>query len=136
MSTLRQLFYVSRIAEGVDDRAIRNILAISRRNNRMLDVTGCLGCTGSYFAQVLEGREEALAELARRIAADPRHSEFRLLLDRSVTLREHPLWAMAFVSALGLDDDLQALFDGTEPSPRKTLQLMARIKPDTVMGAL
>jgi Sensors of blue-light using FAD len=95
--TLRQVFYVSRLAEGLADRAVRNIIDISRRNNRMLDVTGCLSCSGHHFAQVLEGREAAIAELLRRIQADRRHSEFRLVLDRALTIREYPLWAMAYL---------------------------------------
>ena len=136
MTNLKQLFYISRMAEGVDERAIRNILAISRRNNRMLDVTGCLSFTGRHFAQVLEGREDAIAELTRRIHADSRHTEFRLLIDRPATLREHPLWSMAYMHDLELSSDIQALFDTPEASMRKTLQTMGRLKPDTVMGAL
>lgn len=136
MTNLKQIFYISRMAEGVDERAIRNILTISRRNNRMLDVTGCLSFTGRHFAQVIEGREDAIAELTRRIYADPRHADFRLLVDRTTTLREHPLWSMAYLHDLGLASDIQALFDTPEASMRKTLQMMGRLKPDTVMGAL
>ncbi len=136
MPNLKQVFYVSSIAEGVDDHTVRNILAISRRNNRMLDVTGCLSFTGRHFAQVLEGREEAIAELTRRIANDHRHAEFRLLLDRPLTLREYPLWSMAYLPDFNLADDVQGLFENPEPALRKTLQMMGRLKPDTVMGAL
>ena len=136
MTNLKQLFYISRITEGVDERAIRGILSISRRNNRMLDVTGSLCFTGCHFAQVLEGREDAIAELTRRIYADPRHADFRLLIDRTTTLREHPMWSMAYLHNLELAGDIQALFAAPEPSMRKTLQTMTRLKPDTVMGAL
>ena len=136
MSTLKQIFYVSRSAEDIDDRTIRNILALSRRTNRMLDLTGCLTFTGRHFAQVIEGREEALADLLPRIAADRRHFEFRLVLDRAVTLREYPLWSMAYLVSQALDSDIEALFASVEPSARKTQQVMSRLKPDTVVGAL
>ena len=104
--TLRQVFYVSRLAEGLADRAVRNIIDISRRNNRMLDVTGCLSCSGRHFAQVLEGREAAIAELLRRIKADR------------------------------LGDSIEAICTGVAQGPRRALRLMSRLRPDTVMGAL
>ena len=135
MSPLKQLFYVSRVAEGVDPRAVRNILSISRRNNRMLDVTGCLTYTGRHFAQILEGRADAVEQLKQRIAADHRHSDFRLVLDRPLTLREYPLWSMAFLNSEQLADDLEGLFD-TPATPRHAIAMMGRLKPDTVMGAL
>jgi hypothetical protein len=136
MPTLRQVFYVSRLAEGMVERDVRNILAISRRNNRMLDVTGCLTCTGRHFAQVLEGREAAVAGLMLRIAVDLRHSDFRIVVDRPLSLRQHPLWSMAYLYNSELADDVEAMFDAEPPVARQLLHLMGRLKPDTVMGAL
>lgn len=135
MSNLKQVFYVSRVVDGVDARAVRNILSISRRNNRMLDVTGCLTYTGRHFAQILEGREDAVEQLKRRIAGDHRHTDFRLVLDRPLTLREYPLWSMAFLNSEQLADDLESLFEAPT-TPRKAIAMMGRLKPDTVMGAL
>jgi hypothetical protein len=136
MSQLKQVFYVSRVSPGVDERAIRNILSLSRRTNRMLDVTGCLSFTGEHFAQVLEGREESIDELLPRIAADPRHADFRLVLERPITLREYPLWSMAYLPSAALSQEIEGLYQASEPSSRKTLQLLGRLKPDTVVGAL
>ncbi|HEX7436856.1 MAG TPA: BLUF domain-containing protein [Caldimonas sp.] len=136
MSTLRQLFYVSRVAESVGERDVRNILAISRRNNRMLDVTGCLSCSGRHFAQILEGRDVAIDNLMGRIARDPRHSDFRLVLDRPIVLREHPLWSMAYRHDPDPDETLEGLFTEPLPALRESLRMMVRLKPDTVMGAL
>ena len=135
MPNLKQLFYVSRVVDGVDPRAVRNILSIARRNNRMLDVTGCLTYTGRHFAQILEGREDAVEQLKQRIATDHRHTDFRLVLDRPLTLREYPLWSMAFLNSEQLADDLEGLFEAPTP-PRKAVAMMGRLKPDTVMGAL
>lgn len=136
MPTLRQVFYVSRLAEGVSQRDVRQILAISRRNNRMLDVTGCLTCTGRHFAQVLEGRDAAVEPLVLRIAADVRHTDFRLVLERPLALRQHPHWSMAYLQDAELADAVEAMFTGPLPAPRQSLHLMSRLKPDTVMGAL
>lgn len=136
MSALRQVFYVSRVAEHLGERDVRRILDISRRNNRMLDVTGCLACSGRHFAQVLEGRDAAIEQLTRRIAADRRHAEFRLVLDRPLTLREYPLWSMAYLHEPGLLDELEAYCVDALPPERRSLRTMSRLKPDTVMGAL
>ena len=136
MPTLRQVFYVSRVSENFAERDVRRILDISRRNNRMLDVTGCLACSGRHFAQVLEGRDAAIEQLTRRIAADPRHREFRLVLDRPLTLREYPLWSMAYLQEPNLLDEIEALCVGAPPPLRRSLRTMSRLKPDTVMGAL
>lgn len=136
MPILRQLFYVSRVADGVADRDVRKILAISRRNNRKLDVTGCLSCSGRHFAQILEGREDAIEPLRKRIAADPRHGGFQLLVDRTIVLREHPRWSMAYLHNVNLVDVFEALLSGPRPNVREALVTMARLKPDTVMGAL
>jgi hypothetical protein len=136
MSTLRQLFYVSRLAVGVGERDVRNILAISRRNNRMLDVTGCLCCSGQHFAQILEGRDVAIESLRACIARDPRHSDLRVVLDRTIVLREHPLWSMAYLHNPNLAEVLEGFFTGPLPAVRESLRTMSRLKPDTVMGAL
>ena len=85
---------------------------------------------------MLEGREESIEELLPRIAADTRHTEFRLMLERSTTLREYPLWSMAYLASAALAEEIEYLYAASEPSPRKTLQLIGRLKPDTVMGAL
>ena len=97
------------------ERDVRNVLSISRRNNRMLDVTGCLTCTGRHFAQVLEGRDVAVDELVRRISADARHTDFRLVLDRPLSLRQHPLWSMAYQYNDELGDDIEAIVDLSPP---------------------
>src|SRR5689334_24471407 len=111
-ASLRQLFYVSRMADGVGHRDVRAILERSRRTNRMLDVTGCLTCTGRYFAQVIEGRGDAVVELLAKIAADPRHVDMRQVLDRPVATRQYPLWSMAYLYDDALDDLLAMHLEG------------------------
>jgi hypothetical protein len=99
-------------------------------------VTGCLTFTGNHFAQILEGREDAIDELRRRISIDHRHADVRVLLERGLTLREYPLWSMAFLDSLELADEIRGLIDPVPPTSRKMFQVMSRLKPDTVMGAL
>ena len=69
---------------------IDGLKQISRRNNRQLDVTGCLLLAGPLFAQVLEGRRDAVEPLVARIAADPRHRQVRVLVERQTSARMRP----------------------------------------------
>jgi len=133
---LRQVIYVSRVAPGIAHRDIRAILEHSRRRNRMLDVTGCLTCTGRHFAQVIEGRPEAVGELVERIAADPRHEGLRRVLDRAIPTRQYPMWSMAYLYDDALDATLELHVERASDDAAAALRTLRRIKPDTVMGAL
>jgi len=135
-SALRQLFYVSRVAPEIAHRDIRSILEHSRRRNRMLDVTGCLTCTGRHFAQVIEGRTEAVRALMDRISADPRHEGVRRVLERPIATRQYPMWSMAYLYDDALDTTLALHVERETEDPAAALRTLRRIKPDTVMGAL
>ena len=72
MIQLRQVFYVSRATGSLGDAEVRSILRVSQRNNRKLDLTGCLMFTGQHFGQTLEGDADAVESLLVRIGQDPR----------------------------------------------------------------
>src|SRR3954470_6924225 len=133
---LRQLFYVSRVAPEIAHRDIRSILEHSRRRNRMLDVTGCLTCTGRHFAQVIEGRTEVVRALMERISADPRHEGVRRVLERPIATRQYPMWSMAYLYDDALDTALALHVEREAEDLAAALRTLRRIKPDTVMGAL
>src|SRR5947209_8457543 len=123
-SALRQLFYVSRVAPDVAHRDIRAILEHSRRRNRMLDVTGCLTCTGRHFAQVIEGRVEAVEALIERIAVDPRHQGVRRVLERPVATRQYPMWSMAYLYDDALDATLALHVEREADDPAAALRTL------------
>ena len=131
-----QVFYVSRAAKAHDSVAIQDILQLARRKNRRLDVTGCLLYSGQHFAQVLEGDERDVVPLAHRIAEDPRHTNLRVLVENHRVEREYGDWSMGYLHNLGLEERLVALFRGEMRDPGAIADLMGRMKPDTVMGAL
>ena len=79
---MRQLLYVSRTPGELTPAALDDILTASRANNALLGITGLLLHIEGGFLQMLEGEERAVRELYARIAADRRHSDVRLLLDR------------------------------------------------------
>lgn len=135
MSVFR-LFYVSSVAVPNGGDAVPAILAVSRRNNWRLDVTGCLLFSGSYFGQVLEGAKPVVEALAARIAADPRHGRVRVLSETSSTTRHYNDWAMGYIHDLSLEDELASLLDDERPDPARLVTALARMQPDTVMGPL
>lgn len=94
---LMRCFYVSEIAEGVSDLDVQVILGVAQLNNRRLDVTGMLAQSDGHFAQVLEGRPEAVATLLAKIHADKRHRDVRVLLEEHVVKRQFSRWAMGLV---------------------------------------
>ena len=131
-----QLFYVSRASQPYDDVSVRSILATSRRNNPRDDITGCLLFSGRYFAQVLEGRPEVTSRKLGTITSDPRHVDFRLLVERHVVERTYAEWSMGYLHDLGLEDQLEALLADVTAPADVIVDVMERMQPDPVMGTL
>ena len=136
MSAVFQVFYVSRAATAFDNAQVQSILQAARRRNARLDVTGCLLFSGHCFAQVLEGRQAVVSALARKIAADPRHVGVRVLSETMRDERDYADWAMGYLYDLNLEDDLETLLMIPDRSPAVTADVMERMRPDPVMGAL
>lgn len=136
MTAIFQTFYVSRATAEFDNQAVRSILHASRRNNARVDVTGCLLFSGRCFAQVLEGDEMVVKQLASRISSDPRHAELRFLFETWRAEREYGDWSMGYLHDLNLEDDLETLLLIPSRSPVVVADVMERMRPDPVMGAL
>jgi hypothetical protein len=92
---MRQLLYVSNTSRDVAPAELDAILAVSRANNPALDVTGLLLYIDGGYLQILEGEERTVHQLYARIAADRRHWEARLMLDRE-SPRAFTGWSMGF----------------------------------------
>ena len=101
MNDLYRLIYTSRNLlagdEGERDAAVAGILAVSKRNNARVGVTGALLFNAGSFAQVLEGPRAAVEITFERIQRDPRHSDVSVLQCEPVATRGFPNWSMAFV---------------------------------------
>jgi hypothetical protein len=136
MPAVFQTFYVSHATEPFDSAAVQSILQISRRNNARLDVTGCLLFSGRCFAQVLEGDQAVVRALSARIAADARHGDVRFLFEVRRKEREYGDWSMGYLHDLNLEDDLEMLLMIPASSPLVVADVMERMRPDPVMGAL
>ena len=133
--SIRQLFYVSAVEGALSPDAVDRILHVSRRNNGKADITGCLLFSGRTFAQVLEGPQQAVQQLADRIAADQRHSRLRILLTRDLQHRAYASWSMAYLYSMDFEDELRGLLDGPAGAGQPE-QLLQRMQPDALAGPL
>lgn len=95
---LHQLVYFSRNAVAGDDRALlqhlRDIIAVSQRNNKLNGITGYLIFDKTWFLQILEGERDVIFGTYKRIQADRRHSQVTLVQTREVLARSFPNWTM------------------------------------------
>ena len=63
MNHLSRILYVSRSSVGVGEAELNNILEISRKKNKLLQITGILCAGGGHFIQILEGPQDELIRL-------------------------------------------------------------------------
>ncbi len=106
---LARLFYVSEVAPGLSDVDLQMILGVAQVNNRRLDVTGMLAQSDGHFAQVLEGRAQAVATLIDRIRGDARHVDVRVLLEERILRRQFERWAMGLVRRDDMAEEMHRL---------------------------
>ena len=102
-----QLVYLSSARRPFSQDELVELLRQARAKNERLGITGLLLYKDGNFLQVLEGEDEAVHGLIRRIEADPRHTDTTVLLDEPVAARAFPDWSMGFRNLS--DSQVQAL---------------------------
>lgn len=90
------IIYVSRASKDITETQLKEILAVSRRNNREIGVTGFLIYQEGYFMQMLEGRQELIESLMERISQDQRHEKPTIVLRGKTKRRLFTEWSMGF----------------------------------------
>lgn len=71
---------------------------VSRSRNAVLDITGALIFTGTYFAQYVEGPADHVAAIRASIERDPRHADVRTIRAEPCTTRRFDAWALAYAN--------------------------------------
>jgi hypothetical protein len=100
MMTYRLIYYSANRLSGDAEMLVSQIdaiLASSRRNNRVGNITGALMFSQGYFGQVLEGPQSAIEATFERIQRDRRHGDVELLDFSPTSSRHFDRWSMAFV---------------------------------------
>lgn len=145
---LTQLVYKSVATERMPKSKLYKILVQARGNNRLAEITGLLVFVDGTFLQVLEGAPEAVAKILKKITADPRHKDIKVIYEASVEERTFPAWQMAYASPsakelatwAGLRDTttVQATLSFLEKEPNRVsavlLELLKAI-PESAMNS-
>ena len=95
---MKRLTYISKFARSLTKKEIENIGNISQTNNSRDGITGVLmSCSGIFF-QILEGEEDRIDILYKRILEDDRHNQILCLKSElDVTERRFPDWSMEVI---------------------------------------
>ena len=121
---MRQVLYVSQSARPHDQAALDAIVTRSRINNALDGVTGLLWSDGRRFAQVIEGDDNAIADVMKRIRLDPRHRAIEVLHDHSIADRQFGTWSMELRTAAApadqFDERLRRMLAEASDTIRRT----------------
>jgi hypothetical protein len=99
---LTHLIYSSSAAERFDQRALKGMLEICRRNNEPRGITGLLLYRDGQFLQYLEGTRAAVAATYAHIKLDRRHSSARIVRAGALEGRVFPQWLMGYKNLAGI----------------------------------
>ena len=91
--SLTRLIYFSE-HDPSQDLDIDDLLAVSRRNNSRVDVSGLLFFDGLYFIQALEGDRADVSNTYHRIVTDTRHKNLILIASLEIRSRLFAGWSM------------------------------------------
>ncbi|MDX1993326.1 MAG: BLUF domain-containing protein [bacterium] len=138
---LISLVYVSLESRSMPETELRAILAVSRKNNQKLGVTGMLLYRDGFFIQALEGEESVVDDLYSRIRRDPRHYNIITVYKNQIEKRVFENWSMGFNRLDGMKpEDLPAFSDFlSEPAdevlfagnPNRTRALLETFRDQT-----
>jgi hypothetical protein len=98
-SELRRLIYFSSATRELPDAELVELLAISRRNNAALGITGALLHHDRQFVQILEGPDAEVRRMFERIRQDSRHGAIGTVDSALVDERIFAGFTMGWVTA-------------------------------------
>ncbi len=93
---MHRMIYCSQATTDFSGDDLVDLLDVARARNEAVGLTGMLLYSSQSFLQVLEGPRDALEATYARIAADPRHTNLRLLADVEVDAPLFDDWSMGF----------------------------------------
>lgn len=137
---LKRVSYISKFSRPLTRDEISQLASDAAEKNRAIGVTGMLISSGGIFYQVIEGPGEAVDDLFKTIAADPRHRDVLVLsTHEEVEDRQFPSWAMKKVdldeTTLSRLEPIKAILDAIVMQ-RETMHRMMRVLSRSVWQAL
>ncbi len=110
---VKRIIYCSQATDAFTPDDLIALLVAARHRNEPLGLTGLLLYSNQSFLQVLEGDDDAVADVYASITRDPRHTNIRLLMDEEIPARLFPDWTMGFEHVKG--EDLAENLEGFTP---------------------
>ncbi|MEM6527909.1 MAG: BLUF domain-containing protein [Chloroflexota bacterium] len=97
------LVYVSFATQEMSGDNLEGLLLQCKKNNASRGITGMLLYRDGYFIQALEGEEDVVMDLFRKIERDTRHSNVIIAHKESITERSFDEWSMGYKNISGVD---------------------------------
>ena len=117
---IHRTIYMSDARPGFSEDDLKQVLAVSRRNNARAGLSGLLIFHEGRFFQVLEGEPAALQPRYARILQDPRHQNVSVVQDGPAQERAFGRWKMGFRRPGDLDaslrDSVLSIYDLVPPT--------------------
>ncbi len=103
---MKRLTYISKFSHPLSQEEIEDIGRVSNNNNQKDNITGVLMCLGGLFFQILEGDEDNIDRVYKKILQDNRHTEILCLkTEDKIQERLFPDWSMKTIN-LEVDTDI------------------------------
>lgn len=93
-SDVISLTYISSASRELSHSEIEQLLATSRHNNALAELTGMLLYADEHFIQTIEGDERRVNDTLETIRADTRHHSVVVALSDEIDKRSFPEWSM------------------------------------------
>ncbi|MEZ5652022.1 MAG: BLUF domain-containing protein [Burkholderiaceae bacterium] len=90
--------YTSAVKAEMSLADVHTLLAVARKKNRELNVTGILLFENGSFFQVLEGTPEVVARLFEKIRRDERHQRVTKVISEPIDGRDFGNWTMGLAN--------------------------------------
>ena len=90
------IIYYSSSEELLREADLLSLLEQSRRDNAEKNITGILLFVQGSILQVLEGEENVIEALYKKIEQDPRHTHVTKVFNRHIQQRSFQTWNMGY----------------------------------------
>lgn len=137
MTNLHRLIYCSKARvdlTGSMETVLPEILAVAKKRNSAVNVTGALLCCDGWFLQALEGPMVKVLETYGRIVQDPRHESATIVEAAPARERLFSSWSMCGVALSPVDKQIVKTlesnggFHQARTKPQSALNLLKTVR--------
>ena len=127
------LVYISKATVPMDQEALEQIGRVAQDSNQRRRITGVLMYGSGHFVQFLEGPDEQVDNLIKRITADGRHTDLQIVLHRHATKRLLPDWSMG---TLNFESEIHGDIDAQVEDIMKVLDMCDQADSPMAVGTV